>query len=92
MSAQKESAARAGEPNATPSRVIHIVHHIPRKRKSRTHQIVVKSITFAAAIMAIYGLMYMENRMIPGLIIFAISFSYLLIFAYANGGFYHAHD
>lgn len=31
--------------------------------------------------------MYMENRMVPGLIIFAISFAYLLIFAYANGGF-----
>ena len=92
MSAQKESTARAGEPNAMPRNIIHIVHHIPRKRKSRVHTIVVKSITFAAVLMAIYGLMYMENRMVPGLIIFAISFSYLLIFAYANGGFYHAHD
>lgn len=87
MTMQKESTARAGEPNAVPSKIIHIVHHIPRKRKSRAHTIVVKSITFAAALMAIYGIMYMENRMVPGLIIFAISFSYLLIFAYANGGF-----
>jgi len=92
MSRVSESAARTGENMATPSRVIHIVHHIQRKRKSRVHTIVVKSITFAAVLMAIYGLMYMENRMVPGLIIFAISFSYLLIFAYANGGFYHAHD
>lgn len=88
MLAQKESTARAGELKSSAIKtVIHIVHHLPRKRKSRKHIIVVKSITFAAAIMAVYGLMYMENRMIPGLVIFAISFSYLLIFAYANGGF-----
>ena len=88
MSAQKESTARAGELKSSAIKtVIHIVHHSPRKRKSRTHILVVKAITFAAALMALYGLMYMENRMIPGLIIFAISFSYLLIFAYANGGF-----
>ena len=92
MTATKESAARTGENMAAPQKIIHIVHHIPRKRKSRAHTIVVKSITFAAALMAIYGLMYMENRMIPGLIIFTVCFSYLLIFAYANGGFYHAHD
>ena len=92
MTAKKEAVARTGENMATAPKIIHIVHHIPRKRKSRAHTIVVKSITFAAVLMAIYGLMYMENRMVPGLIIFAISFSYLLIFAYANGGFYHAHD
>ena len=87
MTAQRESAVRTGELNTTPSTIIRIVPHHAHKRKSRTHRIVVKSITFAAALMALYGLMYMENRMIPGLIIFAISFSYLLIFAYANGGF-----
>lgn len=87
MLAQKEGAARTGENMAAPYKIIHIVHHRAKTRKSRKHIIVVKSITFAAAIMAVYGLMYMENRMIPGLVIFAISFSYLLIFAYANGGF-----
>ena len=87
MTMQRESAARTGENMAAPHKIIHIVHHIPRKRKSRAHTIVVKSITFAAALMAIYGALYMENRMVPGLIIFAISFAYLLIFAYANGGF-----
>lgn len=87
MTAQRESAVRTGEINTTPYKIIRIVPHHARKRKSRTHRIVVKSITFAAALMALYGLMYMENRMVPGLIIFAISFSYLLIFAYANGGF-----
>ena len=87
MTAQRESAVRTGEINTTPYKIIRIVPHHAHKRKSRTHRIVVKSITFAAALMALYGLMYMENRMIPGLIIFAISFSYLLIFAYANGGF-----
>ena len=87
MTAQRESAVRTGEINTTPYKIIRIVPHHAHKRKSRTHRIVVKSITFAAALMAVYGLMYMENRMIPGLIIFAISFSYLLIFAYANGGF-----
>lgn len=87
MTAQRESAVRTGEINTTPYKIIRIVPHHAHKRKSRTHRIVVKSITFAAALMAVYGLMYMENRMVPGLIIFAISFSYLLIFAYANGGF-----
>ena len=87
MTATKEAAARTGENMATAPKIIRIVPHHAHKRKSRTHRIVVKSITFAAALMALYGLMYMENRMIPGLIIFAISFSYLLIFAYANGGF-----
>lgn len=87
MTAQRESAVRTGEINTTPYKIIRIVPHHAHKRKSRTHRIVVKSITFAAALMALYGLMYMENRMVPGLIIFAISFSYLLIFAYANGGF-----
>ena len=87
MTAQRESSVRTGEINTTPYKIIRIVPHHAHKRKSRTHRIVVKSITFAAALMALYGLMYMENRMIPGLIIFAISFSYLLIFAYANGGF-----
>ena len=87
MTATKEAVARTGENMATAPKIIHIVHHKARKRKSRTHRIVVKSITFAAALMAVYGLMYMENRMIPGLIIFTVCFSYLLIFAYANGGF-----
>ena len=87
MTATKEAAARTGENMAPAQNIIHIVPHHAHKRKSRTHRIVVKSITFAAALMAVYGLMYMENRMVPGLIIFAISFSYLLIFAYANGGF-----
>ena len=88
MTMQKESTARAGELKSSAIKtVIHIVHHSPRKRKSRAHTIVVKSITFAAALMAIYGIMYMETRMIPGLIIFTVCFSYLLIFAYANGGF-----
>ena len=87
MTAQRESAVRTGEINTTPYKIIRIVPHHAHKRKSRTHRIVVKSIKFAAALMALYGLMYMEIRMVPGLIIFAISFSYLLIFAYANGGF-----
>ena len=87
MTAQRESAVRTGEINTTPYKIIRIVPHHAHKRKSRTHRIVVKSITFAAALMALYGLMYMENRMIPGLIIFTVCFSYLLIFAYANGGF-----
>ena len=64
MTAQRESAVRTGEINTTPYKIIRIVPHHAHKRKSRTHRIVVKSITFAAALMAVYGLMYMENRMI----------------------------
>lgn len=89
MLAQRESAMSSGEIGTAPTKkVIRIIQHSPkmRKRKSRRHCIVVKAITYAAALVAIYGIMYMENRMIPGLIIFAISFSYLLTFAYANGG------
>lgn len=90
MLAQRESAMSSGEIGTAPTKkVIKIIQHSPktRKRKSRRHCIAVKAITYAAALVAIYGIMYMENRMIPGLIIFAISFSYLLTFAYANGGF-----
>lgn len=68
-------------------KIIRIVSRQPKNRKSRRHITVVKAITFAAVLVALYGLLYMENRMVPGLIIFGISFSYLLIFAYANGGF-----
>lgn len=90
MLAQRESAMPSGETGTAPTKkVIRIIQHTPkmRKRKSRRHIIAVKAITFAAALVAIYGLMYMEQKTLAGLIIFAIPFSYLLIFAYANGGF-----
>lgn len=88
MEATKNSTARTEENNAVPSyKVIRIVSHPIRERKSKKHIIAVKAITFAAAILALYGLLLLEFHMAAGLIIFGLTFSYLMTFAYANGGF-----
>lgn len=87
MEATKNSTARTGENNAVPSyKVIRIVSHPARKHKSRKHIIIVKAITYAAAILALYGLLLLEFHMAAGLIIFGLTFTYLMAFAYANGG------
>ena len=85
MRAQRTSAARTWQINATPYKVIRIISHRPRK--SKKHIVAVKAITFAAALLAVYGLLLLEFHPVAGLIIFGLAFPYLLAFAWANGGF-----
>ena len=87
MTMQKESTAPSGEINAVPYKVIRIVSHPRKTRKSRKHIIIVKAITYCAAILALYGLLLLEFHMAAGLIIFGLAFTYLMAYCYANGGF-----
>lgn len=82
----RESTAQAGEPNAVPSKIIQIVPHHKKRRKSRKHIIAVKAITVSSVFMTIYGLLLLEFHPVAGTIIFALSFPYLMTFAYVNGG------
>lgn len=86
MLAQKESAVRTGENMTAPNKVIRIVSHARKKHKSRKN-IIVKAITYSAAILALYGLLLLEFHFAAGLFIFGLTFTYLMLFAYANGGF-----
>lgn len=58
MRAQRTSAARTWQVNATPYKHIRIISHRPRKNKK--HIIAVKAITFSAALLAVYGLLLLE--------------------------------
>ena len=87
MVAKKESAVRTGELNTAPYKVIKIVSHPRKTRKSRKHIIIVKAITYTAAILALYGLLLLEFHMAAGLTIFGLAFTYLMAYCYANGGF-----
>lgn len=87
MVAKKESTAPSGEINAVPYKVIKIVARPARKRKSRKHIIIVKAVTYCAAILALYGLLLLEFHMAAGLTIFGLAFTYLMAYTYANGGF-----
>lgn len=87
MNGQRESTARTGEKHAVPYKVIKILTRPARKRKSRKHIIIVKAITYCAAILALYGLLLLEFHMAAGLIIFGLAFTYLMAYTYANGGF-----
>ena len=87
MTETKEAVARTGENMATAPKIIKIVAHPARKHKSRRHIIIVKAITYASAILALYGLLLLEFHMVAGLIIFGLNITYLMAFAYANGGF-----
>lgn len=87
MNGTKESAVRTGELNTAPYKVIKIVARPARKRKSRKHIIIVKAVTYCAAILALYGLLLLEFHMAAGLIIFGLAFTYLMAYTYANGGF-----
>lgn len=87
MSRYRNSAAGIVDFTATPYHHIKIVSHQKPKRKSRRHIIAVKAITYSAALLAIYGLLYMEQSLIFGALLFGVCFTYLLLFAWANGGF-----
>lgn len=87
MNGQEKSTVRTGELRTVPYKVIRIVAHPARKRKSRKHVIIVKAVTYCAAILALYGLLLLEFHMAAGLIIFGLAFTYLMAYCYANGGF-----
>ena len=77
----RNRAARIGDFTATPYRHIRIVAHTQKRRKSKQHIIAVKAITFAAALMMLYGMLLFEFHPIAGFITFVMSFGYLLLFA-----------
>lgn len=87
MAEKRERAVRVWQPNTTQYKVIRIVSHTPIRRKSKKQIIAVKAITFAAAILAIYGLLLLEFHFAAGVVIFGLTFTYLMAFAWANGGF-----
>lgn len=82
---KERGTARPFQINTMPYTHIRIVSHPKKVRKSRKHMTAVRAITFAAALMSIYGLMLLEFHPVAGIIIFGISFTYLMLFAYANG-------